>query len=606
MQFRNYSPKMPRPDQQLMLRYVVALGVILALASLSFGLVNQALRNRVSDGMVIDFSGKQAVISQRLATQIQQLPNRPNAQVRAQLEEIRQLNHRWGEYQNRLRNGQQARKLSFTEPSETVTLLYRSVEHAHRSVYDAIEMLTDPDEPAYTYLKHLVRARRMLLEHQERYLAGMQRISSQYALEATEKVRFLRLIHTGLFALIVVGLLMVGFVVLRPAAVRIRDGITQMQSSNQALESALNNLGVARKEAESQRDAAKQAYQNLQTTQDQLVQAEKLAALGRLVAGVAHEINTPLGSINASSQLLIDTLPGLSPALSKLELALPSDLQPMFNGLRFQMLVRPAPNFSSREERQHRNTVQQWLSDNAPDIAQPEVARNLVRAGLVLDLEVLKPLLRHPDAAEIVRLLAELARVRLHLHHIQQASGKMQKIVYALKNYSYRQADEALQPLDINANLEEVLTLYYNQIKQGIEVERNFAETLPPVSGKPDELIQVWNNLIHNAIQAMGSSGTLRLGTEVLPQDAKEPDRVRVTIADSGSGIPPEIKARIFEPFFTTKPQGVGTGLGLDICRRIITDHGGEITVESEPGKTVFAVILPISQSESPQGPRLS
>jgi signal transduction histidine kinase len=141
---------------------------------------------------------------------------------------------------------------------------------------------------------------------------------------------------------------------------------------------------------------------------------------------------------------------------------------------------------------------------------------------------------------------------------------------------------------NIHEGLETVLTLYYNKIKHTVEVRRQYGR-IPPVACYPDELNQVWTNLIHNALQAMEYRGTLTIRTEAQDQD------VAVSITDSGSGIPEDVRQRIFEPFFTTKPQGEGSGLGLDIARKIVEKHQGDIQVESRPGETTFSVKLPIT-----------
>jgi signal transduction histidine kinase len=146
--------------------------------------------------------------------------------------------------------------------------------------------------------------------------------------------------------------------------------------------------------------------------------------------------------------------------------------------------------------------------------------------------------------------------------------------------------------VNITQGIETVLTLYQNQIKQGVEVVRNYQAQLPAVQCYPDELNQVWTNLIHNALQAMDNQGTLTI-------DAVQKDTsVLVKITDSGKGIPPEILPNIFEPFFTTKPAGEGSGLGLDIVKKIIEKHQGKIDVESVPGQTAFTVSLPINLTE--------
>ncbi|MGC1246987.1 MAG: HAMP domain-containing sensor histidine kinase, partial [Spirulinaceae cyanobacterium] len=162
------------------------------------------------------------------------------------------------------------------------------------------------------------------------------------------------------------------------------------------------------------------------------------------------------------------------------------------------------------------------------------------------------------------------------------------KIVFALKSYARYDSSGEKQVSDITDGLETVLELYRNYFKKGVEVIRNY-QSVPPISCYGDELVQVWTNLIHNAIQAMDGKGKLEIGV------AQQQENVVVEITDSGAGIPPEVAEKIFDPFFTTKPAGEGSGLGLDIVRKIITKHQGNITFESIPGKTTFKVTLPIS-----------
>ncbi len=137
--------------------------------------------------------------------------------------------------------------------------------------------------------------------------------------------------------------------------------------------------------------------------------------------------------------------------------------------------------------------------------------------------------------------------------------------------------------------IETILTLYYNQLKQGVEVVRNYQDGLPEVLCYPDELNQVWTNLIHNAIGAMDNCGVLTLEVRA------ENQSLLVGVTDSGKGIAPEILPRIFEPFFTTKPAGEGTGLGLDIVKKIVEKHSGKIEVTSVIGQTTFTVSIPIA-----------
>jgi signal transduction histidine kinase len=186
-----------------------------------------------------------------------------------------------------------------------------------------------------------------------------------------------------------------------------------------------------------------------------------------------------------------------------------------------------------------------------------------------------------------------LAQIRLNLTVIGSAVEKTRKTVYALKSYTHVQHEEMMAPVDLADNLEVVLTMYHNQLKHGVTLRQHYDRTLPPVWGYADELNQVWTNLLHNGAQAMQYSGEI----DIYIQRANDAEAV-VRIEDNGPGVPPEIQQRIFEPFFTTKPQGEGSGLGLDICRKIIEKHGGRIELESRPGHTVFSVFLPF---EPPQ-----
>ena len=181
----------------------------------------------------------------------------------------------------------------------------------------------------------------------------------------------------------------------------------------------------------------------------------------------------------------------------------------------------------------------------------------------------------------------KLTSLKRSAENITLAADKAAKVVFALKSYSHYEISGEKTEANIVDGIETVLTLYQNQIKHGIEVVRSFQQ-VEPILCYPDELNQVWTNLIHNSLQAMGNNGTLHIDI------SKRGSTVQVSITDSGPGIPKEIQQKIFEPFFTTKAQGVGSGLGLDITKKIVSKHQGEVTVMSEPGKTTFSVILPI------------
>jgi signal transduction histidine kinase len=170
---------------------------------------------------------------------------------------------------------------------------------------------------------------------------------------------------------------------------------------------------------------------------------------------------------------------------------------------------------------------------------------------------------------------------------IKEATGRVSDLVATVKSYS--QLDRAsLQDIDVTEGIDSTLVVLGEKLRNGITVVRDYAADMPRIEAIPGELNQVWTNLIDNAIDAMEGKGTLRISAR--PDD----DHVIVEVADTGSGMTPEVRDRAFEPFFTTKEVGKGTGLGLDISRRIVVDrHYGEILIASQPGQTVMTVRLP-------------
>lgn len=330
-----------------------------------------------------------------------------------------------------------------------------------------------------------------------------------------------------------------------------------------------------------------QALAHLQAAQQELIQSEKMAALGQLIAGVAHEINTPLGAIRSSVENLADFFTQNLSQLPEFFQQLSAERSQDFFAL-LQKSGRQTLQLSTKEKRQLKKGLAQKLqSENIKKVEL--VADTLADLDIYDEIEDLLPLLKDPESSEILYKAYQLVSLQKSTITIKIATDRAAKIVFALKRYAH--VDHAGQKVSTNIleGIETVLTLYHNHLKQGVEVLRNYPEKLPPLLAYPDELNQVWTNLIHNALQAMDYKGQLQI--EALANQ----EWVQVNITDSGQGISPEILPKIFDPFFTTKPLGEGSGLGLDIVRKIIDKHQGKIEVNSLPGKTTFIVSLPLT-----------
>ena len=332
--------------------------------------------------------------------------------------------------------------------------------------------------------------------------------------------------------------------------------------------------------------------ETLQVTQNQLIQTEKMAALGQLIAGIAHEINTPMGAIRSSIENIADFFDSQFLNLLKL---LHNMKENNYTFLEQLLLINQQKdeNLSTREKRQiKKHLISKLETNNVLDA--DTIADTLVDLGII-EIPQINDLLLYiktDEGRNILNLAYRISTLTVSSKTITTATERAAKIVFALKSYSRWELNDAPVTANIVEYLETVLTLYRNEFKKGVQVVKNYTD-IPDIICYPDQLNQVWTNLISNAIHAMNNQGTLTFDV------GQENSEVKVSITDTGSGIDPSIKDKIFEPFFTTKPRGEGTGLGLDIIKKIIDKHQGRIELTSIPHCTTFIIYLPINTKSS-------
>ena len=324
-------------------------------------------------------------------------------------------------------------------------------------------------------------------------------------------------------------------------------------------------------------------------------QNEKLMALGKISAGLAHELNNPAAAIVRSSESLqkhLGTVPDDFKRMMTVDLT--EDQVDFVNDLLFSKIengINKAESLMQRTDREDELT--DWLDDNGYGDCYM-LAETLAEYGFCADdLQDIVDRADDTAFAPAIEWIESVLTTEKMVGEIKEASNRISKLVSSVKSYSHMDRAGDQEPTNVHVGIHNTLTILNHKLKKNqVELVEELEPDLPDIKAAPGELNQVWTNVIDNALDAMEGGGTLSISTRTMGID------IRVVIGDSGPGIPDDIKSRIFDPFFTTKAVGKGTGMGLEVVKRIVEDHKGNITLESVPGNTQFEFCFPINTTK--------
>jgi two-component system NtrC family sensor kinase len=355
--------------------------------------------------------------------------------------------------------------------------------------------------------------------------------------------------------------------------------IQSITAKNKQLEQARKDLLSLNERIE---EKAAKTEQSLNLAQSELMEGEKLAMLGRLAAGVAHEMNTPLGAISASAENLSNIIQSMF-----MNEVIANNHTIVTKACKLAAEFDSDDAITSRQERVEKKILSEYLKT---EYGVEECALNaslLVECGiLVRNKDVLDLIFRDNDEATALQIITTIFKIRKSLNTIGVATEKAAKVVRALKSYVRKDSVTNIGVFDIHRSLKDVLLLFSSQLKQGVELYLDLEKNMF-INGNETEVSKVWSNLIANALYAMKYSGNLWI-------EGKVSDRyITLSFSNDGPRIPKEVMARIFEPFYTTKPIGEGSGMGLSMVFNIVAGLNGSIEVESNDVKTTFLITLP-------------
>jgi signal transduction histidine kinase len=361
----------------------------------------------------------------------------------------------------------------------------------------------------------------------------------------------------------------------------LNDMTTSILLTNSAL---LEANVLLEKRVEERTSELSQSLQDLRQAQDRLVESGKLSALGLMVAGMAHELNTPLGAILSSNRTVMDFFDEKMPGFHDFFTSLTNRELSLY----LQILELGAPMSRKLDFLEPNRSRLRKIRESLADQGIQEhrvIADYLAELGIFTIDDVLRSHLYEPRAVFILKYASEILSTRRMTEVVDTAGKKAASVVSALQFYLSHEGEELEKVVSVEEDIEQILILMNNMLKHGITIKREYSGV--KTKGSSEKLGQVWMNIIRNAAQAMDYKGTLLIRTITLQST------IMVSFTDTGPGISDDVLPHIFLPFYTTKKHGEGMGLGLDICKRIVESHNGTIEVETKPGETQVRIILP-------------
>lgn len=347
----------------------------------------------------------------------------------------------------------------------------------------------------------------------------------------------------------------------------------------------MKSLEESKIELEQKSAELQDTLEKLKRAQFEIIAKEKMSMLGQLVSGIAHEINTPLGSIKAAAYNLNFTIDFL---MSNAATSIPKE---HLNAVRELFIAGERKDFLPNEIFDKTRLFTEEIKSAHPTLSQASMfASKALNSGIdSIDHPFIQYIIPLDDRHLLLDLTSELHLLYQGLNTIQIAAERASKVVTALKTYVHTDINQSHSVFNIKEQVDTVLLLFINATKRGIQIQNNISPHIN-FKGSADQMTQVWTNLLSNAIHAVNQQGKIELSSTV------SDGWLEIHVSNDGPCIPEEVRLHIFEPFFTTKERGIGTGLGLNIIHKIIEQHGGQIGCESNDHQTTFTVKLPFAE----------